>query len=107
MENFGIVVSAGIRAANSSGQLRKWMEAHFPDNLVAVEVKGEGLGVAEFPRGVLPEVLQRREGLVFSGEPLQLFQAYLIWIPFSVPVESPVSLWNVAMIQCPLSPPSP
>ena len=83
MENFVLVVGAGIKLTNSSGRLHKWMEARFHGNLTAVEVKGDGIGVAEFRSGVLPELLKSVGTLVFSGGPLQLLPAYLIWMPFS------------------------
>ena len=88
-----IVVSSGIKSTNSSGQLKKWMERHFHDHLAMVEVKGEGIGVVEFVPGTLSEVMKsiRSEELTFDGEPLHLFPAYLIWIPFQVPVETHVS----------------
>ena len=93
MEDFVIVVSSGIKSTNSSGQLQKWMERHFHDHLAVVEVKGEGIGVAEFIPGTLSEAMKSvgSEELTFDGEPLHLFPAYLIWIPFHVPVGAHVS----------------
>ena len=97
MEDFVIVVSSGIKSTNSSGQLLKWMEAHFHDHFAMVEVKGEGVGVAEFSPGTLSEAIKSigSEELTFAGETVQLFPAYLIWIPFRVPVGPQVS--------CPIS----
>ena len=84
MENFVIVVCLGISLTNTSGrQLQKWMETHFHDNLTSVEVKGDGIGVAEFRGGVVSAILERSHDLIFSGQPVQLFPAFLIWIPFS------------------------
>lgn len=87
MENFVIVMSAGIKSSNDTGHLQRWMEAHFHGNLTAVEVKGEGVAVAEFQSGTMSMILKsiKTRKLVFSGDPVQLVPAYLIWIPFTVP----------------------
>lgn len=85
-----IVVSKGIKSSNDSRHLQKWMEAHFYGNLTSVEVKGEGLAVAEFLSGtqsVILKTIERKE-LVLAGEQVELLPAFLIWIPFSVPTVS-------------------
>lgn len=90
MENFRIVASKGIKSSNDSRHLQKWMEAHFHGNLTSVEVKGEDLAVAEFLSGtqsVVLKTIETRE-LVLAGEQVELWPAYLIWVPFSVPLVS-------------------
>lgn len=91
MENYVMVVSTGITTSTDT-QLHKWMDAHFGDNLTAVEVKGEGLGVAEFRTGVLGKIFQRLgpQPLTFSGHPLHLLPAYLTWVPFTTTSEAQV-----------------
>lgn len=85
-----IVVSKGIKSSNDSRHLQKWMEAHFHGNLTSVEVKGEGLAVAEFLSGTQSVILKTIETkeLVLAGEQVELLPAFLIWIPFSVPTVS-------------------
>lgn len=87
MENFVIVMSKGIKSSDDNQHFKKWMEAHFQGNFTSVDVKSEGLAVAEFLSGTQSTILKtiKTTELVFAGEQVQLLPAYLIWIPFSVP----------------------
>ena len=106
MEYFAIVRGRGI-SLNSSQEFNGWMKSRFRGNLTAVEVKGEGMAVAEFVSGAR-EVLQRSDSseMMFAGHPLELHQAYLIWMPFSLPTDSPVSTPSHPHTLTPSHPPS-
>ena len=85
MENFALVKGAGVQT-DSSRELRLWLEASFRDNLVAMAVKGEGVAVVEFkPGSSLEEMMStfKPADLTFAGAPLQLFAAYLVWMPLN------------------------
>ena len=58
MEDFALLTGVGIKPSNSSGRLRKWMEKHFHGNVIEVEVKAEGVAVAQFRPGTLKEILK-------------------------------------------------
>ena len=92
VDHFLLAVGSGV-TANNSQQLQAWMKSRFHGNFTAVEVKGEGIGVAEFVSGVA-DILQRSkfDTMMFSGQPLKLLPAFLIWMPFSLPTIPPVSL---------------
>jgi hypothetical protein len=89
MEHLMLVVGPSV-THNNSQQLHTWMKSRFHGNLTAVEVKGDGIGVAELTASA-GDVTQRSisEKLTFAGDPLKLLPAFLIWMPFSLP---PVSL---------------
>ena len=82
MDQYMIVLCSAIKHDNITKQLYGWLKTRFHDNITAVEVKGEGIAVAEFRSGVLPDNL-KRENLTFSGHSIKLVPAYLIWMPFS------------------------
>ena len=50
-------------------------------------MKRNNTAVVRFKKGKLEEVLKANSSLqqLFSGEPVNLTQAYLIWLPFSLP----------------------
>lgn len=50
-----------------------------------VEVKEMGVAVARFRPGTLEHVQRANHSYRFTGEPLSVHQAYLVWIPFSLP----------------------
>jgi UDP-N-acetylglucosamine-lysosomal-enzyme len=88
MEHLMLVVGPSV-THNNSQQLHTWMKSRFHGNLTAVEVKGDGIGVAELTASA-GDVTQRSisEKLTFAGDPLKLLPAFLIWMPFSLPPEN-------------------
>ena len=56
------------------------------------EPTGDGIAVAEFTAVGDVTKMSMSDELTFAGLPLKLLPAFLIWMPFSLPTNSPVSL---------------
>ena len=99
MSHFLIISGCGLALNSSRNNFYSWMKSRFHDNLIDVEVKGEGVGVAEFVSGV-DDVLDqsKSEEMVFAGNPVQFHQAFLIWMPFTLPSTPGVSGLTLSLI---------
>lgn len=51
-----------------------------------VDVRGNQTAVVRFHSDGLETTLASNQSYQFSGQPLHIHQAYLIWLPFSLPV---------------------
>ena len=53
-------------------------------------MKRNSTAVVRFRKGKLEQILKTNNSLnqLFSGEPVNLTQAYLIWLPFSLPAST-------------------
>jgi len=114
MADFAILTSDGFGLANNSGLIRRWSQIQFKRNISEVRncfscplvspplidaidncrecllplqaaVKASGVAVAGFKPGVLQHILKHNKTYQFSGKPVKVHQAYLIWLPFSLP----------------------
>jgi len=85
MADFAILTSDGFGLANNSGLIRRWSQIQFKRNISEAAVKASGVAVAGFKPGVLQHILKHNKTYQFSGKPVKVHQAYLIWLPFSLP----------------------
>ncbi|CAI8026125.1 N-acetylglucosamine-1-phosphotransferase subunits alpha/beta, partial [Geodia barretti] len=88
MEHLMLVEGSAV-THNNSQQLHTWMKSCFHGNLTSVEVKGDGIAVAEFTAVGDVTKMSMSDELTFAGLPLKLLPAFLIWMPFSLPTNSP------------------
>lgn len=102
IKTFYLALSGGIHPLNSSKLFRRWMESHYGKDvlevgvtlfcihgntrdLIQVEVKANRTAVVSY-KSKTGEPAPMTIPYLFSGETVTLYQAFLIWLPFSLPL---------------------